>query len=368
MLRHLRYLVVLLICLAQIACLIGCADRENAINLVMNANRTPDERRPALTQSEIEMLVNRFSVTRELAATEETMQILLSEDTWPDHVFEIIMQLPTEQISDEAYYRLARMFLLELTHEQQARFIELCFNTYEHPNDNTSVFLKVNTTRVKRLRYSMEQLLIESLYQDREMLHKYGLFVSASFIPVAVSNNPKELNAFSVEEHVELTLLVGADDFYTYSLIFNYIGFNQKGRSEVQNIRIFKTAVTRGQLSDLSSLSGPIMANYTERILAERNLFSSRRAEEIAGDAIHESAFNLGCSQRNYAYTRVDFSDESLVTLRMIFPLYQPCPYASPYGEHYSLREDGSVRGRLIVAKPLPAYDVAGDISESSGS
>jgi len=183
--RFSRRAGIIILCIAMLASTIGCTDIaivEDVEDRVMNANRIQDMRQPTLAPLEIELLVSRYGVTRDLVATEETLQILMTEDVFPESIIEIVLLLPTEQVPDEIYTKMADLFLTELSLEQLARFIELCFDTYEHPNDSTSMLLLANTERFRRLRRIMEDLLVDSRYEDRDMLHRYSTFVSASFI------------------------------------------------------------------------------------------------------------------------------------------------------------------------------------------
>jgi len=341
-----------------IACLllqlIACTDTVIVEDIVMNASRLQDMRQPTLTQLQIELLVSRYGVTRDLVVTEETLQILMTEDVFPESIIEIVLLLPTEQVPDEIYNKLANLFLTELSLEQMARFIELCFDTYEHPNDSTSMLLLANTERFRRLRRIMEDLLVDSRYEDRDMMHRYSTFVSASFIPVAVSNNPTEISAFSIVEHADFTLSDlfpgGSPESVLISFFLNYIGLRRNGRTEAtQNIQIFKTAVTGQQLSVLEYT---LLVKYSEKELAARTL---RQKEEIREDRNSTGTFiYLICRKFEHACTWVVFSDESLVTLIIAFPLGEE---PLDYGESYEYREDGSVRHRLIAARALPELE-----------
>jgi len=356
--RYFRTAIVFLICIAQILSIVGCAFWKTVEDVIMNANRIQDTRQPTLTQPEIELLVSRYGVTRDLVATEETLQILMTEDVFPESIIETVLPLPTEQVPDEIYSKLADLFLTELSLEQMARFIELCFDTYEHPNDSSSMLLLANTERFRRLRSIMEDLLVDSRYEDRDMLHRYSTFVSASFIPVAVSNNPTEISAFSIVEYADFTVsdLIpgGSPESVIMSFFLNYIGLRRNGRTEAtQNIQIFKTAVTGQQLSVLNRT---FFVKYSEKELAARTL---RQKEEIRGDRISVGNFiYLVCHGHEHACTWVEFSDESLVTLIIAFPLGEA---VLDYGESYEYRENGSVRHRLIVARELPEPDSVED-------
>ena len=355
--RYFRTAIVFLICIAQILSIVGCAFWKTVEDVIMNANRIQDTRQPTLTQPEIELLVSRYGVTRDLVATEETLQILMTEDVFPESIIETVLPLPTEQVPDEIYSKLADLFLTELSLEQMARFIELCFDTYEHPNDSSSMLLLANTERFRRLRRIMEDLLVDSRYEDRDMLHRYSTFVSASFIPVAVSNSHAEIRAFSIVEQVDTEMLGflhpnGEEArLDVNSFIFDYIGLYERGLTDIaQSIQIFQTALPGRQLSEFMSFVNWIYLNYA------RNLRRTDQFERVMVEADFDAGFMLGCYQRDYALTRVVFSDESLMIIRFVFPLAET-HYYYPTGESYSTDHDGSIRGRLITARELPELE-----------
>jgi hypothetical protein len=100
------------------------------------------------------------------------------------NIWEWVLMLKETEITQEAYAELARLFLYELTDEQKATFISLCFDS-QGRYDNWLIYgIESADVWAAGLKFidillEMDNYLLSNGYQDIEVLHKYLLFESA---------------------------------------------------------------------------------------------------------------------------------------------------------------------------------------------
>ena len=349
--KHLRCAAILLYCVTQFISFVGCGIINSTEDVPMVDVRIPDIRIPELTPAETAQFVERYGVSNDLTATGKTLEILSELDEWPDKMYEFVLLLPSELIPDEIYWKLAHDFLYNLNNDQMARFLELCYDTYEYTKSDGYVLLKTNTAKYEKIRYYMEQLIKSENYNDRDMLHKYCLFTAAKYISALVSKNPTGFQAFSIEDNADSIQTNYKEEDYTFvlnSLVINYISVNQDASPETpQHIRIYQTAMDNDQLLELYSFSLDAGWIQTEDALNTNNL---DMVKELKVKSSYEGWFINMCVRFGYAYTKIVFSDESIGPIRMVFPK-ETTATVFHYGEEKNEQEG---EGILIVAEPGP--------------
>ena len=342
--------VVFLTCATLFFQFSGCYNNIKEVAPMVDV-RIPDMRNLGFSQSEITLFMNEYGMSGDLKATNDTLETLRGLNKWPDKMYQIVLMLQEDQIPDDMYRALARGFLLELNIGQMEQFLEQCFDTYEYENDSGYALLKINENKYEKIRNSMEQLVFDNKYNDRDMLHKYGMFVSIKYIPALISKNPKGFQAFSITECVDLVninyeqlntdlkedgqlnsgleddgqlntdLKEDEDTIPLNSLVISYIGVSQNSQNSInespQDVKIYQPAMDVKQLMNLSTFITKSGFDQLENALKTED---SILAEELKRETKSESEFSNMCVQLGYAYAKVSFSDESIWPLRIVFP------------------------------------------------
>jgi hypothetical protein len=303
-----------------------------------------DTRVPDLSQTEAENFRNKYGMSSDLTLSGKGWEILSELDAWPDKMFEVVLLQPEEKITDDIYAKLAQIFLHDLDYNQMARYLGLCFDTYEYEKESEAVLLKGNAVKQEKIRSHMEQLAMDEKYSNRDMLYKFGLFTSIRYIPYLISRNP--FQAFSIVEDVDSRTFdfEGRDvTIELNSLVVNYLGINLSGSVvSPQSAKIYQTAMDDRQLLNLSVFFSGISNTLMKEATSHRNL---KLFESLRLKAISENDFSVFCANEGYAYAKIVYSDESLWPIRMVFPQMQPVD-----GFLHGERRDEEDESTLIVA------------------
>ncbi|MDR0491726.1 MAG: hypothetical protein LBH28_10835, partial [Oscillospiraceae bacterium] len=109
------------------------------------------------------------------------------------NMWQLALSLPADQISQEAYEKLARLFLFTLGNGERATFISLCFDFKERVENTFLTRLggvsiecadvwSANQEKFNQLISNMGVLAAEDEYRNLNLLHRYLLFDSAQYI------------------------------------------------------------------------------------------------------------------------------------------------------------------------------------------
>ena len=107
------------------------------------------------------------------------------------NLYQLVLSLPHEQITEKAYRELARLFLYVLDDDEKATFISLCFDFKERVSrislpryviSDTFDAWQANREKFDKILNHMSDIVGKNEFQDLNLLHRYLLFDAAQFI------------------------------------------------------------------------------------------------------------------------------------------------------------------------------------------